>query len=272
MALWDKISSRGNVEDRRGLSAGALGGGASILVVGAVLLFNYFGVTVDPNTVEQVVQQLNQTTIDPENQPAEFKGEDDYEVFTATVLGSTNDMWSGLFAKNNQDFAEPKLVLFRDGVATSCGFATSASGPFYCPGDQTIYLDETFFDQLKNRLGGDSGDVAQAYVIAHEAGHHAQHLLGSLNNNQGNEASIQTELQADCFAGLWAYSVQKLGVFENEDEINEAIRAAKAVGDDNIQKNAGQPVNPENWTHGSSKQRIDAFNTGYTTGDFARCQ
>lgn len=272
MALWDKITSRGNVEDRRGISTGALGGGASLLIVGAVLLFNYFGISVDPNAVEQVVQQFNQTTIDPEQQPAEFKGEDSYEVFTATVLGSTNDMWTDLFGKNGQTFSKPKLVLFRDGVTTSCGFASSATGPFYCPGDQTIYLDETFFDELKQRLGGDNGDVAQAYVIAHEAGHHAQHLLGLLDSSQGNEASIRTELQADCFAGLWAYSVQKLGVFENEQEVNEAINAARAVGDDNIQKQAGQSVNPENWTHGSSEQRVSAFQAGYTTGDFARCE
>lgn len=270
MAFWDKISSRGDVEDRRGISAGTLGGGAGLLVVGAVLLFNLLGVEVDPGTLGQVVTQLEKTSISKQDQPPQFAGEDDYEIFVSRIVGSANDMWLNIFEANNLTYEKPRVVLFRDTTNSGCGFASSSTGPHYCPPDKTVYLDETFFDELKNRLGGTDEDVAQAYVLAHEIGHHAQNLLGLLDGSQSNEQSIATELQADCFAGLWAFSVKSLGVFEN-NEINEAILAAEAVGDDNIQKTTTGRINPETWTHGSSQQRVDAFNTGYISGDFAKC-
>ncbi len=265
--MWDKITSRSGVEDRRGTTAGAgIGAGAGLLVMGAILLFNYFGVEVDPNALQQLASQLQNTTVAQQEQPPEFAGEDNYEIFISRVAGSANDVWGRII----ESYEPPRIVLFRDATNSGCGFASAASGPHYCPSDQTIYLDETFFDELKNRLGGTDEDVAQAYVLAHEIGHHAQNLLGLLDISSSNQQSVRTELQADCFAGLWAFSVKTLGVFEN-NEINEAVIAAEAVGDDNIQKTTTGRVNPETWTHGSSEQRAYWFNQGYETGSFEAC-
>ena len=214
-------------------------------------------------------------------QPAEFQGEDDYEVFASTVLGSTDDTWGEVFDQSGLDYEEPTLVLFRDATSSGCGGATSAVGPHYCPLDETIYLDETFFDELRVRFGAEGGDVAQAYVIAHEVGHHVQNRLGLMqqvqeaqrqtaSQEEANELSIRLELQADCLAGVWAYSIRDLGVFL-PGEINEALDAAAAVGDDRIQESVQGQVNPERWTHGSSQQRVEWFTTGYETGDPAAC-
>jgi predicted metalloprotease len=269
MANWNNLGSRGDVEDRRGLGNTArLSGAASIVGIALLLLVNYFngGSVIDvlPQLLEtQVGQQQNITTTD-------FDGADEYEVFASTVLGSTNDMWTELFAKNNLTYEKPTLVLFRGGTQSSCGGATSDVGPHYCPLDHTIYLDETFFDELQRRFGATGGDVAEAYVIAHEVGHHVQEELNTLEPDRSNEDSIKTELQADCYAGLWAYSIKDLGVFE-PDEIQEALDAAAAVGDDRIQKASTGRVNPESWTHGSSAQRVNAFNTGFEHGTLASC-
>ncbi|MEO5645939.1 MAG: neutral zinc metallopeptidase [Candidatus Paceibacterota bacterium] len=263
MADWSKITSRGNIDDRRGAGPTAVGGvGLAGVVIYA--LFSYFSTgTVDVGTVLNQLQttQVQQQTIDTKA----FDGADSYEVFASTVLGSTNDMWSSLFNKSNKTYTPPELVLFRGSTDSACGGATSDIGPHYCSGDSTIYLDETFFDELQTRFHA-SGDVAQAYVIAHEVGHHIQHELQIENSD-----SIHNELQADCFAGLWANSIKDQGIFE-PGEIKEALDAASAVGDDNIQKTVNGTVNPETWTHGSSQQRVAAFNKGYTTGTFASCQ
>lgn len=200
----------------------------------------------------------------------DFEGEDSYEVFASKVLGSSNDMWSQVFTQNGLTYQKPKLVLFRVGTQSACGGADSRVGPHYCPLDQTIYLDELFFDDLKNRFGTEGGDVAEAYVIAHEVGHHVQQELDSLDVVDSNEESVQLELQADCFAGLWVYSIRDLGVFE-PGEIREAIDAAAAVGDDRIQSKATGRANPESWTHGSSADRVNAFNKGYETGLVKQC-
>lgn len=266
MALWDKINSRGHIDDRRGIGGGSIGAGASLLLVGAVIILNLFGVEIDPAILNQVAGQLQQTQVGQQEQLPEFAGEDDYEIFVSRVVGSANDMWGKLM----QNYEPPRVVLFRGSTGSACGFASSASGPHYCPTDKTVYLDETFFDELKNRLGGSDGDVAQAYVLTHEIGHHAQNLLGMLDSGSSNSQSVRTELQADCYAGLWAYSVQSIGVFE-DGEISEAIKAAEAVGDDNIQRTTSGRVNPETWTHGSSAQRVQWFDTGYETGDFNSC-
>lgn len=271
MALWDKLGSAGDVVDRRGLGgAGALGGGIGVVGVVVALALNYFGIAVDPGTITNVLGQLNQGSVQQQDgvQPEEFRGEDSYEQFASTILGSTNETWRSIFAQNSETYPEPTLVLFRDSTQSACGGAVSQVGPHYCPADQTIYLDETFFDQLKS-LGGSNDDVAQAYVIAHEVGHHVQNVTGGLGGSS-NAESVATELQADCYAGLWANSIKHLGVFEN-GEIQEAISAAAAVGDDRIQKQAGQRVNPESWTHGSSEQRVNAFTTGYESGNVASC-
>ena len=162
-------------------------------------------------------------------------------------------------------------MLFRGATRSQCGVASSQVGPHYCPIDQTIYLDETFFDELRQRFGGSSGEVAQAYVIAHEVGHHVQNQLGVLAENQNSQkGSIAIELQADCYAGVWAYSQARNGVFEN-GEIQQAMSAAEAVGDDNIQEKTEGRVTPENWTHGSSEQRVNAFTAGYETGNPGQC-
>lgn len=269
MAFWDKIKSRGNVEDRRGLGPVVVGGvGAAGLAL--YILFNVLtGGEIDVGTVLNEVQNVQ---VEQQTNPESFEGEDNYEVFASTVLGSNNDMWNDLFASQNKSYQEPELVLFRDSTDSACGGASSQVGPHYCPLDETIYLDETFFDELQSRFGA-GGDVAQAYVLSHEVGHHAQNQLGTMDevqNNPSNDLSIKLELQADCFAGLWANSVKDLGVFE-AGEINEAINAATAVGDDRIQEKVQGQVSPETWTHGSSDQRVSWFNRGYDSGNINSC-
>jgi predicted metalloprotease len=272
MANWDKITSRGNVEDRRALGSTARFGGAGLVGIGLLLLMNYLGGGNVTDVLPQIEQQLQMQMQPQQNiDPKDFEGADQYEVFTATVLGSVNSMWQDFFAKNNSEYIPPKLVLFRGGTDSQCGGAWSESGPHYCPLDETIYLDETFFEELQERFGAKGGDVAQAYVIAHEVAHHVQNQLGLLElSGQSNRASVQTELQADCYAGLWAYSIKDRGVFL-PGEIAEALDAAAAVGDDRIQKSTTGRVNPESWTHGSSEERVAAFTAGYEEGALAVC-
>lgn len=268
MANWDNIGSSGDVEDRRGNSM-ALGGGAAL--VGIVLYFalNYLGVQVDPATLDQVISSTGTSSQSQSSAP-----DDGYKKFAAEVLGSNNEYWK---TKIN-NYPAPRLVLFRGATQSGCGIATSQVGPHYCPADSTIYLDETFFDTLV-QLGGSNGDVAQAYVIAHEAGHHVQNVLGTMDSVQNdpayartgsNSLSVKLELQADCYAGLWAHSLTNKNVFD-PGEITEAITAAEAVGDDRIQAETQGSINPETWTHGSSSERVNAFNTGYKSGDPAAC-
>ncbi len=272
MAFWDKIGSVGDIEDRRG-TASAVGGfgviGFIILLVGSAL-----GLNIDPQFIGQLVNIAEQVAPQQtKQQSAEFQGEDNYEIFASKVVGSNNEYWSQQFSDLSQTYQPPTLVLFRNTTTSGCGVASSQVGPHYCPADQKIYLDETFFDALTSQLGARGGDVAQAYVISHEIGHHVQNILGQLDQAQSsNEASIQAELQADCYAGLWAHSAKQLGIFENDQEINEALDAASAVGDDRIQEKVEGRISPENWTHGSSEQRMDAFMRGYKTGNFANCQ
>ncbi len=277
MANWDKITSMGNVEDRRGMGgAGILAGGGGLIALLITLGLGFFGVNISPDTVQQIlgtVESLNGQATTSQTQPPEFAGKDSYEVFSERVLGSTNDTWNGVFGRNNMTYQEPTLVLFRDATRSGCGVATSAVGPHFCPSDGTIYLDETFFDELKQRFGGSNGDVAQAYVIAHEVGHNVQAQLGAFGADaqMSNAESVQVELQADCYAGIWAYSLKDKDVFKPGD-INQAIDAASAVGDDRIQQKAQGYTNPETFTHGSSKQRVAAFERGYTSGQPAQCK
>lgn len=279
MAFWDKIGSSGDVEDRRGMSGGGLAvSGVTGLVL--FLAFMFLGGQ-DTTVLDQILGQVaQQQTGQSTEQPPEFQGADDYEVFASKVLGSNNDMWTGIFGAQGAAYQTPKLVLFRKASQSGCGVATSAIGPHYCPSDQTIYLDETFFDELQKQFGGSSGDVAQAYVIAHEAAHHVQNLTGTMDRvaeaqQQGaidaNQLSVALELQADCYAGIWARSISALGVFENDQEIKEALSAAAAVGDDHVQETIQGRVTPENWTHGSSEQRMSWFNKGYKAGSVAQC-
>jgi predicted metalloprotease len=283
VARWGRIGTRGNVQDRRGtrgpaIAAGGLGG-LGLLIV---LLVTLFGGGTE-GELGQIMEQLQDAAAPQQGgaQAEEFRGEDDYEVFASTVLGSTNDTWAAIFDAAGREYVPPTLVLFRDLTQSACGGASSAVGPHYCPLDETIYLDETFFDELTRRFGAQGGDVAEAYVIAHEVGHHVQKLLGIMDEVQSlqqasssqaevNELSVHIELQADCFAGVWANSIRDLGVF-GPNEIQEAIDAAGAVGDDRIQERVQGQVNPETWTHGSSEQRVEWFTRGYERGDPSSC-
>jgi uncharacterized protein len=273
MAIWDKIGSRGRVEDRR--SAGPAIGGLGIGGIIILLAINFLG----GGDLGDVLPELGNAVIqNGQNYSAEeFAGADSYEVFASTVIGSNNDMWQRVFAERNLSYEEPSLVLFRGGTQSACGGAVSQVGPHYCAVDKTIYLDETFFEEMKMRLGATGGDVSEAYVIAHEMGHHAQNELGifdqvqsNMDSDNQNDLSVKMELQADCFAGLWAYSIRDLGVFE-PGEIAEAIDAARSVGDDRVQERSSGRVNPESWTHGSSAQRVEWFSRGYENGNLSAC-
>lgn len=274
MAKWGKILSRGTVEDRRGFAPAV--GGISLTGIALLFLFNYLA----GGDVTDVFNQLLQAPLTTQTISREaFEGEDSYEVFASTVLGSNNEVWTKLFNESNRTYEAPRLVLFRTATKSGCGMATSEVGPHYCPVDKTIYLDETFFDELTQRFGAQGGDVAEAYVISHEVGHHVQNELGIIGDvyaeqdptqARTNERSIQLELQADCFAGLWANSIKNIDVFA-PGEIREAMDAAAAVGDDRVQKRVTGYVTPENWTHGSSDQRVEAFNRGFETGQLEVC-
>ena len=278
MARWQKLGTRGNVTDRRGL------GGPGIAVGGlggvGLIIFLVISVLGGGSGLEDVLGQLA-TPAQPVEQSADFEGLDDYELFTSTVLGSTDETWSTIFEGSGLTYQLPELILFRGSTDSACGVASSAVGPHYCPLNETIYLDETFFDELTTRFGAEGGDVAEAYVIAHEVGHHVQKRLGVMDQVQAlqqqassqaevNELSVQLELQADCFAGIWANSIRGEGVFL-PGEINEALDAAAAVGDDRIQQAVTGQVSPESWTHGSSDQRVEWFTVGFDSGDPSAC-
>jgi predicted metalloprotease len=276
MANWGKILHRGNVEDRRSMAPVAMGG-IGITGLGLLLLFN----VLTGGDLTDLLYQLESIPIEQQQNlnSEEFAGEDSYEVFASTVLGSNNEMWERRFAEMGLTYSEPRLVLFRTATQSSCGTATSEVGPHYCPIDRTIYLDETFFNELQLRFGAQGGDVAEAYVIGHEVAHHAQNELGIMNRvheseqanpGQANDLSVKLELQADCFAGLWANSIRDQEVFM-PGEIREAMDAAAAVGDDRIQEKVTGYIQPETWTHGSSAQRVSWFNKGYESGDLSAC-
>jgi predicted metalloprotease len=276
MADWGRIRSRGNVEDRRGFAPVA--GGLSLTTVALIVAFNYF-TGGDLGTLLQHLGSAATTTTETRRVTDQYDGEDSYERFASQVLGSNNDIWRTTFDRLGEEYPEPRLVLFRTATESACGTATSQVGPHYCPLDETIYIDETFFDELTSRLGAQGGDVAEAYVIAHEVGHHVQNKLGTLQQVQsaqqydpdgGNEGSIRLELQADCYAGIWANALNDDAVFE-PGEIREAMDAAAAVGDDRIQERVTGQVNPETWTHGSSDQRVEWFTRGYQTGSLEAC-
>lgn len=274
MANWDILSRSGNVEDRRGIGGGlALGGAGGLITLLIVIGMNFLGINVSPSTIESVLNATGQMSGQASEQPAEFKGDDSYEVFASQVLGSTETLWTDIFRQNNQSYTAPKLVLFREATQSGCGYASSQVGPHFCPADNTIYLDERFFDDVIAKFGGDTGKTAQAYVIAHEVAHSVQHQTGTFDSSNGQlspSESVAVELQADCYAGVWAYSVARQGVI-GEADIPEALSAAAAVGDDRVQQSTTGQVSPETWTHGSSEQRVNAFTTGYKTGEPAKC-
>jgi predicted metalloprotease len=210
---------------------------------------------------------------------AEDSAREEKEVrFVSYVLDDTEKTWTNILAQGNEQYVPPKLVLFRNSTESGCGFAQSAMGPFYCPVDQKVYIDLGFYDELRTRFGA-SGDFAQAYVLAHEVGHHIQHLAGTdakVRQAQGsspgdaNELSVRLELQADCYAGVWANGTQQKGMLEAGD-VEEAMNAASAVGDDRIQQQSGQRVNVDAFTHGSAAQRAEWFGKGFQSGDIRSC-
>jgi predicted metalloprotease len=260
MANWDRLTRQGNVVDRRGMrSAGGLGIVGVVIVVGVSLLTGADPLALLGQLEQQGALQTQQGT--PQN-AAEFEGMDEYEQFSSAVLGSLDGYWE----RQIQNYTPATLVLFRGRTTSSCGGASSYAGPHYCPPDQTIYLDETFFEELAQKFGAQGGDVAEAYVIAHEVGHHVQNILGLLSDRESAEASIETELTADCLAGAWLGSSEIRNIYE-QNEIAEAIDAASAVGDDNIQRRTQGTVQPESWTHGSSAERKQAVMLGYQNSD-----
>jgi predicted metalloprotease len=202
------------------------------------------------------------------NAPSSAGGSAELKDFVTFVVNDVEDSWKQEFASAGQQWQDAPLVLYSGFTQTACGGGSAQSGPFYCPADQNVYLDMSFFQELRDRFGA-PGDFAQAYVIAHEVGHHVQTLLG-ISPSGSNESSVRHELQADCLAGVWGHSAQQRGLLESGD-VQEGLDAAAAVGDDRLQREAGQRVNPDAFTHGSSQQRTDAFNTGFESGSVSDC-
>lgn len=267
-----------NVEDRRGSSGLPIGRGGSIGIGTVVLALAawYFGI--NPNIVLQGAGQMQQPM---EQGPAEAPPVDDAQAqFVSMVLADTEDTWRAIFAAGGQSYREPKLVLFSGAFPTACGMGEAAMGPFYCPGDQKVYIDLSFYDELQRRFRA-PGDFAQAYVIAHEVGHHVQNLLGvsgkvqqarqRANEKQSNALSVRLELQADCFAGLWAQHADRSRSVLESGDIEEGLRAASAIGDDTLQKQARGYAVPESFTHGSAEQRVRWFRRGFEGRSMSDC-
>lgn len=269
---WRGERESSNVEDRRGISTGkvAIGGGLGTLII--VILALLLGA--DPQQILQQVPQNNPSAPVQSSRPNNQQ-EDEMKKFVSVVLGKTEDVWTDVFRKNGRQYHEPTLVLFTDQVQSACGISGAAVGPFYCPGDQKVYIDLSFYEELRRRFNA-PGDFAQAYVIAHEVGHHVQKLLGisdkvdamqrRMSESDANQLSVRLELQADFFAGVFARYVKEQGLLEPGD-VEEALRAASAIGDDTIQKQSQGYVVPDSFTHGTSEQRLRWFRKGYDTGD-----
>ncbi|PKN87446.1 MAG: flagellar biosynthesis protein FlgM [Deltaproteobacteria bacterium HGW-Deltaproteobacteria-1] len=276
---WRGERQSDNVEDRRGISRGAKVGGIGGLGLVAVVVISMF-LGVDPTALLQVVGQSTQTSSVPTEQTASPPANDDMRNFVAVVLAETEDVWKETFQNAGRTYEEPKLVLFSGAVESACGMADAAVGPFYCPADHKVYLDLAFFEDLHSRFGA-SGDFAQAYVIAHEIGHHVQTQLGIIQKvnamqartgqTDRNKLNVMLELQADCLAGMWAYQTQKKRNILEAGDIEEGLNAASAVGDDRIQKRTQGYVVPDGFTHGSSTQRVRWFKKGLEQGNLGAC-
>jgi len=266
-----------NIEDRRGFG-GPLVAGGGIGTVVILLLALFFGF--DPRVILQGDAPTSPPTTQQAPSPsASPRGHDDLRDFVATVLADTEDTWRALFSRMGREYRDPKLVLFNGAVQSACGIAGTATGPFYCPQDQKVYLDLDFFRALRERFRA-PGDFAQAYVIAHEVGHHVQKQLGISDRvmaerrragAQANVASVRLELQADCFAGIWAHHAERTRHILEAGDVEEALNAAAAIGDDRLQRQAQGRVAPETFTHGTSKQRVQWFTRGIESGDLRRC-
>jgi predicted metalloprotease len=279
---WEGNRESGNVEDMRGGGGGGFGLGGGTLSIGTVVLALIGGAIfgINPLTLLGILSG-DGAPVATQQAPAHAPPANDVQAkFVATVLADTEDVWKQLFSQGGATYREPKLVLFSGAVRTGCGAGQSAMGPFYCPVDQKVYIDLGFYDVLSQRLGA-PGEFARAYVIAHEVGHHVQNQLGISERveqlrarggeAQGNALSVRMELQADCYAGLWAHYSQQSKNWLDPGDIEAAINAAQKIGDDTLQRSAGRAVVPENFTHGSSEQRQRWFTTGWTRGSLKAC-
>ncbi|MGH8175129.1 MAG: KPN_02809 family neutral zinc metallopeptidase [Steroidobacter sp.] len=272
---WQGRRGSSNIQDRRGMRYGKAGGiGIGTIVIALIAM--YFGQ--DPSVVLQnVPQQTGQAEQVPYEESA---AEAQLREFISVVLADTEQTWGQIFATAGRTYEEPQLVLFAGAVQSGCGFAQAAVGPFYCPADRKAYIDLTFYEELQSRFGA-PGDFAQAYVIAHEIGHHVQTLMGISERNmaarsrasqaEANALSVRQELQADCFAGIWAHSADRSRQLLEAGDIEEGLNAASAIGDDRLQRQTGGSVSPESFTHGSSEQRVRWFRRGFESGSVESC-
>ena len=286
---WDGNRESDNVEDRRSDDGGGFGGGGGLLggrsigigtIVVALLGGWVFGI--NPLTILSMLSGGGAPTAQVQQQTPAHKppADDRMAAFVSTVLADTEDVWKDVFSKGGGTYQEPRLVLFRGATQTACGQGQAAMGPFYCPGDQKVYIDLGFYETLKNKLGA-PGDFAQAYVIAHEVGHHVQNLLGisgkvdqmrgRVSKAEYNVLSVQLELQADCFAGVWANHAQSARQILEQGDVGEAMNAAAKIGDDALQRSSGGAVVPESFTHGTSAQRQRWFDNGLNNGSVKAC-
>jgi predicted metalloprotease len=276
---WRNTRESQNVEDYRGRPTGGGGGGMKFGVLGLVAIVGGYFLGIDPRLIMGLLgggtsAPTTEQPVDP-GAPSDEGGQ-----FVAHVLGDTEETWSSIFAQSGQQYVAPHLALFSEGINTGCGSATSAAGPFYCPPDQKVYIDLAFFRQLETEFQT-QGDFAKAYVIAHEVGHHVQNLLGTADKVQAarqrasevesNELSVRLELQADCYAGIWAHYADSARQVVEAGDIDEALNAASAVGDDTIQKRVQGHVNQESFTHGSGAQRQQWFRKGLGSGRVQDC-
>jgi predicted metalloprotease len=281
---WDDFRASENVEDRRGMGAGGAGG----LGIGTIIILTLIGwaLGIDPRMLiggaEVVTQRAPQEQAEPGERGAPS---DESGRFVAAVLGDTEDRWSEIFSQSGRRYAAPRLIMFSGATRSACGMAQSAMGPFYCPNDRAIYLDTAFFRDLETRFGGCEGKTcrfAQAYVIAHEVGHHVQNVLGLLGKVQeaqqesgdrrdANQLQVRVELQADCFAGVWANRAQAKLNFIEPGDVEAALQTAAAIGDDRLQRRSQGRVVPDSFTHGSSAQRVHWFRTGLSEGQVRAC-
>ncbi len=273
---WIGRRQSSNVDDRRGVSGGGIAAGGGVIGVAIYLLYTFLsGGDIDPAKIPQVINNGGQTQMSAEQQAAD----EERAQFVKVVLADTEDVWNQLFKSVGQNYQEPVLVLFRGSVSSACGFAQSATGPFYCPGDRKLYIDLSFYEALQGKLNA-PGDFPMAYVVAHEVGHHIQTLNGTaakvnqlrerMSETEFNRYSVMMELQADFLAGVWAHHAQKTKDILDADDIQEALTTASAIGDDRLQQQSGGSVVPDAFTHGTSAQRMYWFKKGYETGDLAQ--
>lgn len=272
-----------NIEDRRGRSGGGglrLGGGKMGLGTIAIALVASYFLGINPMTVLNMLAGGGMPAIEQHAPASRPPADDPTAIFVSKVLASTEDTWNQAFREMGKEYQEPKLVLFSGMTPTACGTGQSAMGPFYCPGDQKVYIDLTFFRELKERYKA-PGEFAQAYVVAHEVGHHVQHLLGiadqvqqakqRVGETEGNALSVRMELQADCLAGVWGKRTDTMKNVLEPGDLEAALTAASAIGDDRLQQQAQGRITPDSFTHGSSAQRMRWFRRGFDSGDFNQC-